>query len=233
MLVSHSLKMLYSVISLLFVTLPAFAGPCPADINYIDFGVTDENFQISHGGVLMRVHDKNGNKVMLAATDCLPRFSGDPVVEDEDGKPIPISSDVVVDGSLAYEGMTLLTVTSTPAQFGVDFRIRGDYVAYISRYDVRDIQTIVGDGFTCAVFHENFEGDVSCEVTSLSRENEPAILLCSPMDCNFTASLGDRLSVVAKWNSGGEGLESPIARATWASGVATDTINLLSSNLVR
>ncbi|MEO9517773.1 MAG: hypothetical protein ABJH45_15460 [Paracoccaceae bacterium] len=219
-------------LAIALAALPATAAPCPDDFDFVDFGITDANFQISHGGLILDLTHEDGQILDDAAQDCIPYVGQQGPLVDSAGKPVPLVGTLTLNGRLASENISMLKISQTMDVTAAQSIAQGSSLVYETHLRDRAFVVTRGEDFICVSIKGVFNGALSCEIPSLSQENAPAVVHCSAVSCVAPVLFTDTFVVTVLWESYGEGIASPSARGTWVSGIVTSALDLVQSAVV-
>lgn len=232
MMIAMKYLKLILILPILTVFLtPVAAAPCPDDFDYVDLGVMNELHQLQHGGIVISVTRPGGIRLIDGIQDCVP-YVGDaqPRLDRNDG-PIPLIHSLRLSGATVSDNIQMLDVSSIHDISNIEMMTQGPAAGHFSAIGSDRVDVTLGENFTCASVGVPFAGNMTCEILSLSQENTPAVVHCSPILCVLPLALDDSLFVTVRWDAAGESITSPFARGTWIEQMVADVVTSIRSSI--
>ena len=129
--------------------LPAIAAPCPDDFDFVDFGIVDANFQISHGGLILDLAHEGGQILDDAVQDCIPYVGQQGPLLDSAGKPIPVVGILTLNGRLASENISMLEISRSMDKTIAQSVVRGSSIVHETHLARSEFIVTHGEDFIC------------------------------------------------------------------------------------
>jgi len=225
------LILILPVLTVFFTT--AAAATCPDDFDYVDLGVMNDVRQLQHGGTMISVTRPGGISLLDGIQNCIPYVGDAQPRLDRNGKPLPLADSLRLSGATVSDNIQMLDVSSIHDISNIEMMTQGPAAGHFSAIGSGLVDVTLGENFTCASVGVPFAGNMTCEILSLSNENTPAVVHCSPILCVLPLALDDNLFVTVRWDAAGESLTSPLARGTWIEQMVADVVTSLRSWIER
>ncbi len=224
------LPTIYVAIACGLACFPAFAGPCPDDFSFVDFGQFNTDRSITPGGPTFRVV-LDGQTLLENPPTCHSFSDGMAPLTDNAGDPIPLVPTMGYDATAIAANLDRIGLTHTNGQAARLAAMNSPLREALENDP--NVDRTTGAGFVCYSLAYAMFPSIVCDLDNPFDSAKPIMMSCEADNCSIIQiTMSDHMVAHADWHASTGGYDTPHAAGRDGASIVSGIHTFLTKHMI-